>query len=67
VFIEEAPSTYGVGAECGSVLLEHGYGGRFLRVGASPVPIPAARSLEADVLPGESFIYERIVSQLVAR
>jgi len=66
MLIEEAPPAYGVGAECGAVLLEHGCRGHFLRIGAPPVPIPAARSLEADVLPSESFIYERIVSRLLA-
>jgi hypothetical protein len=33
------------------MLLEAGYRGRFARVASPPTPIPAARSLEEQVLP----------------
>jgi 2-oxoisovalerate dehydrogenase E1 component len=66
VVIEEAPSAYGVGAEIGAVLLEHGYAGRFRRIGAPPVPIPAARSLEREVIPDDARILDEIMALCVA-
>ncbi len=48
---EEAVTEFGVGAEIAASLLEAGFAGRLGRVGALPVPIPSARSLEAAVLP----------------
>jgi 2-oxoisovalerate dehydrogenase E1 component len=60
--IEEAPSAHGFGAELGASLLENGYTGRYRRIGAAPVPIPAARSLEHDVIPSEEFIATEILS-----
>lgn len=48
---EEAVAEFGVGAEIAAALLEAGFTGRLGRVGAPPVPIPSARSLEAAVLP----------------
>jgi 2-oxoisovalerate dehydrogenase E1 component len=48
---EEAVAEFGVGAEIAASLLEAGFTGRLGRVGAPPVPIPSARSLESAVLP----------------
>lgn len=62
--IEEAHPAHGFGAELGALLLEAGYAGRFLRVGTPPVPIPSARTLEADVIPHEDFILEQVGSLL---
>lgn len=59
---EETVAAYGVGAELAAVLLEAGYRGRLGRVGASPVPIPAARSLEAEVLPDAARVAEAALS-----
>jgi 2-oxoisovalerate dehydrogenase E1 component len=64
--IEETHVARGFGAELGTVLLEAGYDGRFLRVGSPPVPIPASRSLEADVLPSEEFVLAQVSSLFVA-
>jgi len=55
---EETAAGYGVGAELAAVLLEAGYRGRLRRIGAMPVPIPAARSLEAEVLPDAARVAE---------
>ncbi len=61
VVVEEAYSETGFGSALGAALLEAGFRGRFTRVSPPPVPIPAARSLEADVLPGRSHILQAIV------
>jgi 2-oxoisovalerate dehydrogenase E1 component len=58
LIIEESQAEFGVGAEIAASLLEGGFRGRLLRVGAPPVPIPSARSLEADVLPDLARILE---------
>lgn len=60
VIVEEAHTPHGVGAELGAALLERGYTGQFLRIGTPPVPIPAARSLEADVIPNEDSILAEV-------
>ena len=62
VVVEESQSEFGVGAEIGAALLEGGFRGSFLRIGSPPVPIPAARSLELDVLPGKPEILRRVLS-----
>jgi 2-oxoisovalerate dehydrogenase E1 component len=62
--IEEAPIGGGIGAELAATLLEHGFQGRFRRIGAAPVPIPAARSLEAQVLPDERSVLESLLAFL---
>lgn len=62
VVVEEAPSAYGVAAELGAVLLESGYRGRFARVGTPPVPIPAARSLESDLIPDARRIADAVIA-----
>jgi 2-oxoisovalerate dehydrogenase E1 component len=60
VVVEEAHAAHGIGAELGALLLENGYSGRFLRIGTPPIPIPAARSLEADVIPDDDLIVSSV-------
>ncbi len=62
VAVEESHAGFGVSAEFGAVLLEAGYRGKFLRLGTPPVPIPAARSLEAQVIPGKREITAAVLS-----
>jgi 2-oxoisovalerate dehydrogenase E1 component len=62
VVVEESHAEYGVGAEIGASLLEAGYRGRFLRIGCPPVPIPAARSLEVDILPDQPAIIRQVLA-----
>jgi len=66
VVIEEGYADGGLGSALGAALLESGYHGRFARVAAPPVPIPAARSLESRVLPGRSQIVESVLRTLSA-
>ncbi len=61
VVIEESHHQYGVGAEVLALLAESGFGGQVLRIGMPPVPIAAARSLEAAQLPDEKSILARIL------
>ncbi|MGH9238263.1 MAG: dehydrogenase E1 component subunit alpha/beta [Vicinamibacterales bacterium] len=63
--VEESWPTGSFGAELGAALLETGYQGRFVRVGPPPVPIPAARTLEADVLPSEEVIFDLVASHVL--
>lgn len=65
IVVEESSSEHSFGAELGAALLESGYEGRFVRVGAPPVPIPAARTLEAALLPSDQILYNRTVDLLV--
>ncbi len=58
---EEAPGDFGVGAEIAASLVEAGWRGRLARIAAPPVPIPSARSLEAQVLPNEDRICRDVV------
>ena len=60
--VEEAHGPHGFSAELGGVLLESGYAGPYLRIATPPVPIPAARSLEADVIPNEAFVVEQVTA-----
>lgn len=64
VAIEETHSECGFAAELGSVLLEAGFSGRYTRVGTAPVPIPAARSLEALVMPDARRVMDEILRLL---
>lgn len=64
VFGEGTPHG-GFAAELGAALNESGYRGSFLRVGPAPVPIPAARSLEAQVLPAEDQLFDAAVRLLI--
>jgi 2-oxoisovalerate dehydrogenase E1 component len=65
--VEETHLGAGFAAELAATLLEEGYRGRVTRIGAPPVPIPAARSREMDVLPGEDVLFQRLVSGLLDR
>lgn len=49
---EESHSQFGVSAEIAATLAENGFTGRLARLGTPPVPIPSARSLELQVIPG---------------
>ena len=62
--MEESHSENGFAAELGAVLAEEGFRGRFARVGTPPVPIPAARSLESQVVPDRAGIAEAILRVL---
>jgi 2-oxoisovalerate dehydrogenase E1 component len=54
VIAEESHHDFGVSAEIAARLLEAGYRGKLVRVGAPPVPIASARSLERQILPDET-------------
>jgi 2-oxoisovalerate dehydrogenase E1 component len=62
--LEETHLGYGFGSELGASLVENGFAGRFTRVAAPPVPIPAARSLESAVLPDREQIAEAVLRTL---
>jgi len=62
VVAEESHLDFGVGAEFAAALAEAGFHGRLLRVGTPPVPIPAARSLEIQVIPGAAEIVRGALS-----
>jgi pyruvate/2-oxoglutarate/acetoin dehydrogenase E1 component len=64
VVIEECAEGPGFGAELGTALLESGWRGRFARVASPPIPIPAARSLEEQVLPDEERIMRGVLRVL---
>ena len=65
VVFEEGPVGHGFGAELLAVLAEHGHRPRAIRVGAPPIPVPAARSLEKHVLPGVQEILDAVAQILV--
>jgi 2-oxoisovalerate dehydrogenase E1 component len=60
--VEESHHEYGVGAEIAASLTEKGFSGKLIRIGTPAMPIPSARSLEADVIPGKDKIRERVLS-----
>jgi 2-oxoisovalerate dehydrogenase E1 component len=65
VTVEEGWAESGFGAEVAARLAEAGFRGSITRIAARPSPIPAARSLEREVLPEEQSIQrelERIAS-----
>jgi len=66
IVFEEGQPKFGFAAELGSTLVESGFQGRFLRVGPPAIPIPAARSLEIDVLPDEVELFDRVTQSLLA-
>jgi len=66
VVFEEGQGHFGFGAELGAVLSEAGYRGRFQRIGPPQIPIPAARSLEVDVLPGDVELFDSIARSILA-
>ena len=64
VIAEETNAVGGIGAEIAAVLAEAGYRGRIRRVAAPPVPIPAARSLEAAILPDAGRVARAVLDAL---
>jgi len=62
--VEESHHHYGVAAEMAASLLERGYRGKVLRIGAPPLPIASARSLERQILPDETRIVEQILGMI---
>jgi 2-oxoisovalerate dehydrogenase E1 component len=64
VVFEEGYSDVGFGCALGSALLESGFSGRFARLHAPPVPIPAARSLETKILPDRSRMLQCVLRAL---
>jgi 2-oxoisovalerate dehydrogenase E1 component len=61
VVVEEAHHDFGVSAEIGASLLDRGFAGQFLRIGAPPVPIASARTLERQILPDEESLMAEIL------
>jgi len=61
VFVEESQHQYGVAAEIAASLLERGCQARIARIGAPPLPIASARSLERDLLPDEARVVDQIL------
>ena len=59
--VDESPSGPGFGSELAAALLEARFDGRVMRIAPPPVPIPAARSLEAQVLVDEHGLFDRLV------
>lgn len=64
--VEEAPRGPGPGSELASFLCESRYRGRIRRFAPEPVPIPAARSLESEVLITERSLKEQLVSYVLS-
>jgi 2-oxoisovalerate dehydrogenase E1 component len=65
--VDDGPVAFGVGAEVGALLAEAGRVSRFLRIGARPVPVPAARTLESAILPGADAIVHAVFAALTGR
>ena len=59
--VDESPSGPGFGSELAATLLETRFGGRVTRIAPPPVPIPAARGLEARVLVDEHGLFDWLV------
>jgi 2-oxoisovalerate dehydrogenase E1 component len=59
--VEETHLGAGFASELAATLLENGYRGRLRRIATPPVPIPAARSLESQVIPSERDIIEALI------
>lgn len=64
VIVEESQYRYGVAAEIAACLLENGCRGNVLRIGAPPIPIASARSLERQILPDEMRIVEQVLDMI---
>lgn len=62
--IEEAHTEYGIGAEIGALLASAGFRGSFARVGTPRIPIPAARTLESQVVPSTDTIMNAVLEIL---
>jgi pyruvate/2-oxoglutarate/acetoin dehydrogenase E1 component len=65
--VEESPLGPGFGSELAATLLEHRFTGRLRRFAPPPVPIPAARSLEAAILPDERRLFDQLVLFVTGR
>ena len=59
--VEEAHHHFGFSAEILALLAENGYAGRVARLGAAPVPIASARSLESSQLPDENAVVAAVM------
>jgi len=59
--VEESPWGPGFGSELAAALAESRFAGRVTRIAPPPVPIPAARSLEAQVLVDERGLFDALV------
>ena len=64
IILEEAPTPHGWGAELVASLVERGFAGAIHRVGAPPIPVPAARSLEQNVLPQPESVVDAVMKVL---
>ena len=64
VTVEESQHHYGVAAEMAASLLERDYRGKLLRIGAPPLPIASARSLERQILPDEMQIVRQVLDMI---
>lgn len=64
IVAEETNAAGGIGAEIVAALAEADFRGRLRRVAAPPVPIPAARSLEAAILPDAGRIARAVLDAL---
>jgi len=62
--VEESQHEYGVSAEIVALLAEAGFAGQVQRMGAAPVPIASARSLERDQIPDENAVVAAILELL---
>ena len=59
--VEESPLGPGFGSELAATFAESRFAGRVTRIAPPPVPIPAARSLEAQVLVDERGLFDALV------
>lgn len=59
--VEEAHHHFGFSAEILALLAENDYAGRVARLGAAPVPIASARSLESSQLPDENAVVAAVM------
>jgi 2-oxoisovalerate dehydrogenase E1 component len=61
LIVEESQHEFGVSAEIVALLAEAGYTGQVQRMGAAPVPIASARSLERDQIPDENAVIAAVL------
>ncbi len=59
--VEESQHEFGVSAEILALLAEAGFAGQVQRMGAAPVPIASARSLERDQIPDENAVVAAVL------
>ena len=65
IVAEEAHAERGFGSELAAVLIARRWKGQLLRVGTPPFPIPAARSLEAQFMPGPAEIVKAALESIL--